>query len=376
MSHEQQQKQHNPAQMQQEGESESMGGQTMAAPAFALAANPVQRKPNPDSSVPPLQGWFGEDIIDRIGDGLNLRENEAELDLWEDYQAAKADLQEFIAKEHTSNNFIPDTGLGMFDISYSAASGILTLTCKSKFNFIDGQRDTYDPGQFDNANDADFVWTEEAKEAWKARFLSECSGAWTGQHTFWAQKDWWESIKATTNVEFIAVETGQHFTLNITKIPEHEDDGGVGFARSSVGRPSKNWFGGVNPGTGTFDSNDLTGTNKPGGNTPQMPAVHEAGHMLGLGDEYEVRAGHVAQHDGLVHDEFGTSVVVGSDDRIMSGGNAMNNEHGVTFLNALRNATGMDEWGFDRKDATPVPMNPNMGPADYIPQDPNGPRYA
>ncbi len=276
----------------------------------------------------------GSWLSDNIGDLLNTRTNE-------DYLDAIEDLRSFSAKTHTINDYQPSSGRGMFDAEYSPTLGVLRITCKCTFNFVNGDAATYP-----SATSADLTWDDAAKEKWKNDFLFKIGTSWSGKHTFYCQKDWWESLFATVSVIFQEVDSGEHFKVDIVKIPSGASH------TSGVTPPKPGLLWGYTPGQGDFDSNDLTSQSKAGGT--QVPAVHEAGHMLGLGDEYGT--GKVA-HSDLVEGEFGHAVVRGSDSRIMSGGMDILPEHGVTFLEALKKATEMDEWSHSAKTAKPVPSS-------------------
>ncbi len=294
-----------------------------------------------------------------VGDALDIRDNEAALDLWEDYESSMDELVDFIGDTHTEENFQSSTRIGFFDASYSPGNNELTITCRCKFNFVNGTA-----AQFPTASAADLTWTDEAKENWRNQFLNDCSTAWSGNHTFFCQKDWWEMLQASVNVRFTSAESDEHFALNVKKIPPGE------FDRSSVTSPQPILGGllGYTQGTGDFDSEDLTTVNKPGGQ--QQAAVHESGHMLGLDDEYFTGETDAPSHSDMVDDELGHGVARGEDGRIMSGGMDIEPEHGVTFLEALKAATGMDEWSTQAKSPTPVPPNPaSQGMGDFPQSD-------
>ena len=75
--------------------------------------------------------------------------------------------------------------------------------------------------------------------------------------------------------------------------------------------------------------------------------------MLGLGDEYPSKKNKKRiAHAKLVRAEFRKGVLRARDDRIMSGGNRIEPEHGVTFLEALRAVTqheGVELHAEDRR---------------------------
>jgi hypothetical protein len=296
----------------------------------------------------PSSDLIQRDLLDTLGDVFNLRENEAELDEWEDYQDAMQELAAFRSTSHVAENFQSTTRLGLFDAIYQPSSGTLRIVVRCKFNFVNGSA-----AEFPRASAADLTWADEdAKNAWKVNFLSTVNSAWSGNHIFYCTKDWWESLRATVVVNAVDSEVEPHFVLSITKIPPGE------FRGSSVTSPTVVPFlGPLGPGTGDFDSEDLTTIAKPGGR--QTAAIHEMGHILGVDDEYVGSGPGAPSHSPMVQSEFGTGVAKGTDGRVMSGGNDIQPEHGVTFLAALREATDMTEWTMTMCPVPrPIPTNP------------------
>lgn len=301
-----------------------------------------------------IHGDWASDAWNAVGDALGMRDNEAALDEWEDYQASREEMMEFLANApHIAENFQSTTRLGMFDAIYNLST--LQIVCKCKFNFVSGNAT-----EFPNATPEQLTWTDKAEmDAWKARFISTVSNTWSsGNHVFYCQKPWWESLIARVSVDIQEADSGEHFALTIAKIPRG------GFRTSSVTSPTVlPIIGQVTSGTGDFDSEDLDTVSKAGG--MQTPAVHEAGHMLGLDDEYGTGT---PSHSDLVESEFGHGVARGDDGRIMSGGNDIQPEHGVTFLEALKDATGISEWTATMCPVPrPIPANPNAPdvPGDF-----------
>jgi len=303
---------------------------------------------------------IGSAIGNAVGDALDIRENEAELDAWEDYQDALEDKRDFLAEPHKAEDFQSTTKIGMFDAAYTA--GALTITVRCAFTFEDGK-----VADYAGATAADVTWDQASQDAWKQKWLAQCTSTWSGNHTFHCQEDWWEDLSAAVTVNFVESNNSPHYNMTILKIPTGE------FNRSSVssGDPGGIFGIGRSPGHGNFDSEDLTPTPKPGGT--QVGAVHEAGHMLGLDDEYGAGT---PSHSGMVDQDLGNTVSRGSDDRIMSGGMTVQPEHGVTFLAALREATDK-KWEFGAKTPREIPPDPSLhNVGDFPTPDPNGPQYA
>ena len=305
--------------------------------------------------------WLG-DIGNRLGDALDLRQNEAALDAWEDYEDALDDRAEFTAEAHEVEDFQSATRIGMFDAAYDAVAGVLTATVRCHFDFRDGNT-----ADFPGSTEADVTWSDAAEDRWKTSWLTQSNQTWSGRHTFFCQEDWWEDMTSTVAVNFVESDDSPHYDLDVTMIPSGR------FAQSSVGtgRPGGPFGLGRRAGQGTFDSEDLTPTAKPGGT--QIGANHEAGHMLGLDDEYGIGT---PDHGGMVQDVLGHGVTRGSDDRIMSGGMVVQPEHGVTFIAALRAATDK-RWAFAARPPRPAPTDPALGRGGRHPTpEPNGTQTA
>jgi hypothetical protein len=285
------------------------------------------------------------------GTGVAVSPAEA---LYSEYLEAQMSLDDFRRESHKITNHQPSTGLGLFDAEYVPNTSRLEITLKLKFSFTSGAR-----SDWPTAPAAELTWTPRAQAEFQANFISTVRAAWSGKHTFYCQKDWWETLSADVALNVVAVDKDEHFAVNVVKIPARQ------FRQSSVTSP---FFGGFfGGGTADFDSEDLTPTDKPGGK--QRAAVHETGHMLGLGDEYEEADSALGRffegsvkHEDLVSAEFGHGVARGPDDRIMSGGERIMPEHGVTFLEALKDATSVG-WAHERKTPREVPPDPHAPPA-------------
>lgn len=303
----------------------------------------VRGDPVPDltPTAVTLQGDFWGSITDLLG--------ETETDRYEDSQS---DLEDFLGEPHEAENFQSETGIGAFDATYDPNLGTLLIECRCHFEFVPGLLPYLLQGYPLDV----LTWDEDAKADWKARFLATCSEKWSaGAFTFHCQRDWWEHLVANVQVSFVESDESAHFNLSVTKIPPGE------FQTSSVGRPETGFWGGFEPGTGSFDSEDLDEVDKGIEGSPQVPAVHEAGHMLGLDDEYVESGEGEPSHAGMVESEFGEGWGKADDGRIMSKGSDIQPEHGVVFLAALKEATGMEQWATAQRPPRPVPLEGQMG---------------
>lgn len=260
------------------------------------------------------------------------------------YDQAIAEKEHFTAWTWEAVSHRPSTGLGNFDALYEPKAGTLTVTVKCDFRFEDGKESDFEDT---DEGKAGAHWDDKAKKAWKAEFLRRVSAFWSDRFVFHCTRDWWEDLQATVKVRFVETpKKDAHYVVHVKKVPELED------RRSKVRAPKTHG----KRGSAFLDSEDLIQ------NDGQTPIYHEAGHMLGLGDEYPKKTDKPVAHEKLVQAEFKHGVVRKRDNRLMSDGNEVRPEYGVTFLEALRAATGIQEWRYDAKPPAPVLSDPVDGP--------------
>jgi len=106
---------------------------------------------------------------------------------------------------------------------------------------------------------------------------------------------------------------------------------------------------------------------------PQTVVAHEAGHMFGLDDEYTgsgaYGAGKPTEHTGIAEKAGYSGVQHATSDSIMSGGQEVREHHYVTFLDALKQVSGMSDWAIGPKRV----VKPPSGAGDYpVPGTPGG----
>ncbi len=79
---------------------------------------------------------------------------------------------------------------------------------------------------------------------------------------------------------------------------------------------------------------------------PQNTAMHETGHMYGLGDEIESEGREIDPwYAELVMDQTGETIERGpANDSLMSAGDTVEPMHYAPFLAALKSITGSDDW--------------------------------
>jgi hypothetical protein len=125
--------------------------------------------------------------------------------------------------------------------------------------------------------------------------------------------------------------------------------------------------GGVDPARVKFedggegDSGHIT----VGDGKAQTVVAHESGHMFGLDDEYTgtgaYAPGKKTEHTDLAAGAGQAGAMHAKSDSIMSEGSKVRPQHYVTFLDALKVVSGMNEWDFGPK----RPVKEPSGAGDY-----------
>ncbi len=121
------------------------------------------------------------------------------------------------------------------------------------------------------------------------------------------------------------------------------------------------------------DGEGEAGTIIIGDGNAQTVAAHEAGHMFGLDDEYTgggaYGAGKQTEHTDFAAAAGHTGAMHAKSDSIMSEGSVVRPHHYVTFLDALKQVSGMPDW--DYGPAEPVKEPDGLG--DFpVPGTPGG----
>ena len=114
------------------------------------------------------------------------------------------------------------------------------------------------------------------------------------------------------------------------------------------------------------------GTITVGDGKAQTVVAHESGHMFGLDDEYTGKGayapGKKTEHTGMADKAGLTGTMHAKSDSIMSEGANVRPQHYITFLDALKFVSGMDEWDFGAKQVVQPPSGmgdfPTPAPAD------------
>ena len=106
---------------------------------------------------------------------------------------------------------------------------------------------------------------------------------------------------------------------------------------------------------------------------PQTVVAHESGHMFGLDDEYTgpgaYAAGKPTEHTKIAEAAGYSGIQHATSDSIMSEGAEVREQHYVTFLDALKQVSGMTDWVIGPK----RPVKPPSAAGDYpVPGPPAG----
>lgn len=179
-----------------------------------------------------VQGNWFINSDSAIGDALNFRDNEAQLD-------AEEDLQDFMAKTYSLANFHPSTGRGLFDAAYDPAAGLLQIVLKVFLDFKSG--DPADPqwvmGSSGAAHPmAGFAWTPQEIQAWRTSALSTVQEAWSDQYSFHSTRPFWEAlptVKLAVSVQEVLDSAAAHYVLSVQKWPEDVMTDGIVTPRAS-----------------------------------------------------------------------------------------------------------------------------------------------
>jgi len=260
----------------------------------------------------------------------------------------RAEFESFFSREHVARNQSLG-GSGNFDLIYKPSTGVARVEVRLAFDFVAGSVGDMIGAIFSSDEEVgDYIWSEDERVAFQRDFISQVHSVWSGRHPMRCTRGAgtlnhspsWPSLVANADVNVVLDESNPHFRVRVQRIPRGR------FETSSVTAPGRDATGRpTGPGSAEFDSNDVTGVHKasssPG--TTQRATVHEFGHMLGLQDEYAGtgrRAGSTTRQ--------GSRVGGGSnDDRIMAGGEIVEQAHYASIRNALNAAT------------TPVPFDFN-----------------
>ncbi len=253
-----------------------------------------------------------------------------------DGRSTKITASAFNSQIYAIKNHKPSTGIGLFDASLDPKDNILKIVLRVSFTFINGASlnlvDLNKTGQM-SATEFDLwkkeesaSWTASDIAEWKAGYIDAVSNAWDGYYLFSHPN---LDNQVSVDVDVVENASKWHFNLKVTKIPAGS------FKSSGVGNAEK---------IARLDSEDLNPAYK-GGNEHQIGAIHESGHMLGLGDEYDDEKVGIS-HSALVQDALGTIIVEGKHDSIMSVGATIEKEQYVTFLETLKKITKLQEWEF------------------------------
>jgi outer membrane protein OmpA-like peptidoglycan-associated protein len=159
--------------------------------------------------------WVG----DRVGDALDMRDDEERLD-------AEEELRAFMAQTYDIENFHPSTGRGLFNAEYDPTAGVLAIIVNIHFDFRDGS-----PANHEWVNKSSgaahppeaFQWQDDEKTAWAANTLRMVRETWEGQYMFHCTRQYWEALPdVNVNIDIQEVDAGDaHYDIEVHKWPEN-----------------------------------------------------------------------------------------------------------------------------------------------------------
>ncbi len=298
-------------------------------------------------------------------------------------RAAQSVVTRPVRRRHTyrKSPCATGTGIGHFDeVEYNAETREFTVTVRPTFHFLPFRAADYprevreDPKALRNAEQ---VFAQK-NEAFIGSFVRQAE-SWGGHHVFYCHEPPLIGAHATVRVDVdltyakSSPSASSISTTNVTVIEKHEGehthgsgsmvvelDESVGWRYDSASNamvPESVGPFEIPPGLGEGGSvpGGLPGLPRPrpAALDKQLSLAHELGHVFGLGDEYVQKSkagygrGDPAQHSALAASMLHMTVEHGGDNAmIMAQGMEIRPQHGVTFLAALRDVTGL-RWEFD-----------------------------
>lgn len=176
----------------------------------------------------------------------------------------------------------------------------------------------------------------------------------------YSTEPWWNHLTAQVRVQFldsarigeimspVGGSTRAHWLVNVRKVAPGTTSRGV--THRPDGRPPH--------GDALLDSEALEMQPKTGGHS-QRAAVHESGHKLGLADLY-TNPEHPEMQEAFLkraNKELGVTPPVANDTRLMSTGEQVDQPDAISFVEAIRAATGR-KWSIFPGKAKHIPHDP------------------
>ena len=123
------------------------------------------------------------------------------LDLWVDLakkaEQAKIDAFRLRTDLQVLDN-IPSPGTGKFDAHYYPLTGLMPVTVKIHFDFVQADNTPSLGGLFgrmlSGQSIAQFFWTDAEKDAFRDQFVARCTAKWSAQHVLRSIKPCWSFI--------------------------------------------------------------------------------------------------------------------------------------------------------------------------------------
>jgi hypothetical protein len=282
---------------------------------------------------------------ERIGEARERgrKQIEAEREA-ERREAAAKEVEAFKKKTYEGDYAL---GFGFFYADYDPRKGTLTVSVPVRFEFHDSDENRVEiidptsahpqmkPIHEPKSWGADKSSGRSEREVWRETFIRLAEGFWS-HHLLSCTRPGWENVWARVVVKVDDAGNEPRAGHEPFKLDVYRGDTPSGSEYVTKGRAE----------LGFTDVQTMVTGDHP-------VAVHEFGHLLGFDDEYEApdKPGY-AGHSELVRGEFGYGVPrldSKREDRFKDSimfrhGGEVLVEHGVIFLDALRNITGVHEW--------------------------------
>jgi outer membrane protein OmpA-like peptidoglycan-associated protein len=139
---------------------------------------------------------------------------------------------------------IPSPGTGKFDARYYPLFGLMPVTVKIHFDFVNADNTpdmrTLIRRFFAGQSNAQFFWTDAQKEDFKRQFVARCSSKWSAQHVMRSIKPCWTEFFAVPTVTPVPTDdkAKAHYAITVHKSSGPGIDYKSGLSRVQLTNPA------------------------------------------------------------------------------------------------------------------------------------------